>query len=267
MGQYRSNNHAQVLQPYQTHQQQRQYQTPSKYVPPTPKEQSYIRVEQQYYPKNQYKQQQQQYIKKEVVAQKRYSQKREQYKKHNTKRQQIRYKEKENKNQTIFPTFKNGKIKINLLSAVAMEDKDVGINHMGFVKEDKSDIFCTFEVPNSKHLKSTIVKDSTNPTWNREEFIFKISDPLNDILTITVQDYDAMINDKIGTVQIDIIDIVNAPQSKIKKGEFEVVGSKYGLLCLDLMYFEQNDDYEQYQAQKQNYDSTQNKGYRQQGSY
>merc|ERR1712130_884600 len=63
---------------------------------------------------------------------------------------------------------------------------------------------------------------------------------MGDVLTVTVEDYDAVLpNDKIGTAQIKIMDIVNAPNSTIRKGKFNVIGSQRGVLYLDLMYFEE----------------------------
>jgi len=134
--------------------------------------------------------------------------------------------------------LEGGKLKINLLGATNMEDLDFGINHMGLDINDVSDVFCRFQVSNSKPQKSTIKKDSRNPKWDGEEFIFDVKDPMNDILIISVEDYDATINDKIGRVQIKIKDIINS-SGIIKKRGFKVVGSKEGKLYLDLHYYEE----------------------------
>merc|ERR1712154_132711 len=101
--------------------------------------------------------------------------------------------------------------------------------------KDLSDVFVKLQVPNNKDQKSTIVKNTENPEWN-EEFLMNVGDALRDKLRVSVEDYDPMINDQIGVVEIDIIDVVNATNSCIEDKAFDVVGSKYGWLYLDLLY-------------------------------
>merc|ERR1719461_1588983 len=54
--------------------------------------------------------------------------------------------------------YKNGKLKVHLLRATDIEDKDQSLR-----KGDFSDVLVNFKVPGSKHIKSKIIKDSKNP--------------------------------------------------------------------------------------------------------
>jgi len=129
--------------------------------------------------------------------------------------------------------YKNGKLKVVLLRATDIEDKDQSLR-----KGDFSDVMIKFKVPGSKHIKSKIIKDSKNPVWKNEVFVFDVIDALKDRLTCAVLDHDSMVNDFIGNVEIKIIDVVKAKDASIKNGKYKIKGSKKGCLYLDLSYSE-----------------------------
>merc|ERR1712187_472742 len=92
-------------------------------------------------------------------------------------------------------------------------------------KGDLSDVLVNFKVPGSKHIKSKIIKDSKNPVWKNEVFMFDVIDAVKDRLTCAVMDHDTMVNDFIGNVEIKIIDVVKAKDSTIKNGKYKIKGS------------------------------------------
>ena len=96
------------------------------------------------------------------------------------------------------------------------------------------------EVTNTKkHFKTNIKKNTKNPTWN-ETFTLDVTDTLREKLICTVDDHDTLVDDKIGVVEIPIIDVVASKNSMLKYKEFKVIGSKTGCkLYLDLEYFEE----------------------------
>merc|ERR1712130_560046 len=129
--------------------------------------------------------------------------------------------------------YKNGKLRVVLLRATDIEDKDHSLR-----KGDYSDVLVKFTVKGNKPRKSTIIKDSKNPIWKNQEFVFNVENPLKARLMCAVMDHDTMVNDFIGNVEIDIIDIVQANNACIKDSKYKIKGSKKGCLYLDLTYFE-----------------------------
>jgi len=128
--------------------------------------------------------------------------------------------------------YKNGKLRVKLLRATNVDDKDFG-------KKDLSDVFVKFEITNEKHKEqSTIQKDKVNPVWN-ETFVLNVKNALREVLTLQILDYDAMSNDKIGEVKVNVADVVGAADSLVRNKAFDVSGSKSGCkVFLDLEYFE-----------------------------
>lgn len=96
------------------------------------------------------------------------------------------------------------------------------------------------QVPKAKTLQSTVKKDSTNPVWN-EQYELDVRDALKDRLTLTVMDKDiASMDDTIGKVELDIVDICASQDSQIVNRAFDVKGSKIGCkLYVDLAYTEE----------------------------
>jgi len=129
--------------------------------------------------------------------------------------------------------YKNGKLKVTLLRATDIEDKDKSLT-----KGDLSDVLVKFKVPGGKHRKSSIVKDSRNPVWKGQVFVFDVINPLKDRLSCAVLDHDTMVNDYIGNVEVPIIDVVKAENATLKDAKFAIKGSKKGCLYLDLVYYE-----------------------------
>merc|ERR1719461_170794 len=129
--------------------------------------------------------------------------------------------------------YKNGKLKVTLLRATDIEDKDKSLR-----KGDLSDVLVKFKVPGSKHSKSSVIKDSRNPVWKGQIFVFDVQNPLKDVLTCDVLDHDTMVNDYIGKVEIAIVDVVKAEEALLKSAKYAIKGSKKGCLYLDLQYYE-----------------------------
>merc|ERR1719273_2162746 len=96
------------------------------------------------------------------------------------------------------------------------------------------------EVPHSKKQQSSVKKDMVNPVWN-EQFEIAVRDALKDKLTLTLMDQDTMaVDDKIGTVEIKVVDICGADKSQINNRGFDVKGSKKGCkLFVDLAYLKE----------------------------
>merc|ERR1712129_163639 len=129
--------------------------------------------------------------------------------------------------------YKNGKLKVTLLRATDIEDKDKSLK-----KGDLSDVLVKFKVPGGKHRKSSIIKDSRNPVWKGQVFVFDVINPLKDRLSCAVLDHDTMVNDYIGNVEVPIIDVVKAENATLKDAKFAIKGSKKGCLYLDMVYYE-----------------------------
>jgi len=129
--------------------------------------------------------------------------------------------------------YKNGKLRVKVLRATNVDKRDMG-------KTDFSDVYVKMEVPKGKTLKSSVKKDMQNPVWN-EQFEMNVRDALKDRLTLTVMDHDiATMDDTIGTVEVDIVDICASNESQIVGRAFDVKGSKKGCkLYVDLAYSEE----------------------------
>jgi len=129
--------------------------------------------------------------------------------------------------------YKNGKLRVKVLRATNVDKKDMG-------KKDFSDVYVKMEVPKAKTQSSTVKKDSTDPVWN-EQFELDVRDALKDAVTLTVMDQDTMaVDDKIGTVVVDVVDICASQDSQIVNRAFDVKGSKKGCkLYVDLAYTEE----------------------------
>jgi len=129
--------------------------------------------------------------------------------------------------------YKNGKLRVKVLRATNVDKRDMG-------KKDFSDVYVKMEVPKAKAQKSTVKKDMENPVWN-EEFHLNVRDALKDGLKLTVMDHDvASMDDTIGTVEVNVVDICASSESRIVGRAFDVKGSKKGCkLYVDLAYSEE----------------------------
>merc|ERR1712228_586787 len=132
--------------------------------------------------------------------------------------------QKEYEEKTSF-NWNDGKLKVTLLRATNIKDS-----------EYKKDVYVKFEVPESAHKQSKNAQcKQRGARWDHEEFIFEIANPKNDKLKVTLLNDE---NETIGSVEIRILDIANSLQASKRETGYEIDDSNFGLLYMDLTYFE-----------------------------